>query len=160
MRGRECNRGKRDLERVYWRKESKGEERMEHTSASWELFLISQAESHALSPENTLRLFSRLLPITTPHPTTFSHSSLLVLFTFTTFYSKHLSPAYPLLFSVFPSTFLSLICPCSLGHSLTFSSLCPSTSPHLIGWIFPKHVLSLSSPLNPSLPPLFSFSLQ
>lgn len=45
--------GKGDLERVYWRKESKGEEGMGQMSASWELFLISQAESCALSPEST-----------------------------------------------------------------------------------------------------------
>lgn len=142
MRGRECNRGKRDLERVYWRKERKGEERMEHTSASWELFLISWAESHALSPENThsgsFLVCSRLLPLT-PQPLLIP---LLVLFTFTTFYSKHLSPAYPLLFSMFPSTFLSLICPFSPRHSLTFS-LCPASPISLVEFSQNMYLASL-----------------
>lgn len=142
MRGRECNRGKRDPERIYWRKESKGEEGMAHTSASWELFLISQAESHALNPENThsdhFLLCSQLCPIAPP-PTS-SHSSFLVLFTFTTFYSQLLSWVYSLLFFCFPIYFFSvsfeLLAPDIHwpAPSLNRSSLCPpiSKAHHLI----------------------------
>ena len=78
------------------------------------------------------------------------------------------------IFSTFPSPFLGLIWPFSPGHSLTppFILLaCPHYKrlvSRLICWIIPKHPLSLSFPLNPSLPasflpftsqvdPLFSF---
>lgn len=77
----ECNGAERDPERVYWRKESKGEDAMERTSVSWELFLISQDESRALSPENRhsgpfSKKKKKKIPSTlTP---TSSHSALLV----------------------------------------------------------------------------------
>lgn len=53
MRGSECNRGKSAPERLYWRKESKGEDGIERTSVSWELFFISQAESCAFESGKT-----------------------------------------------------------------------------------------------------------
>lgn len=122
---------------------------------------------------HTLALFFHLLSITCP-PTTSSHSSLSVFFTFSTPSSSVQSIPY-FIFSTFPSPILGLIWPFSPGHSLTTPPFILLACPHserlvsrLICWIIPKHPLSLSSPLNPSLPasfllftsqvdPLFSF---
>lgn len=122
---------------------------------------------------HTLALFFHLLSITCP-PTTSSHSSLSVFFTFSSPSSSVQSIPY-FIFSTFPSPILGLIWPFSPGHSLTTPPFILLACPHserlvsrLICWIIPKHPLSLSSPLNPSLPasfllftsqvdPLFSF---
>lgn len=77
-------------------KRAQGEEGMERTSASWELFLISRAESQALSPENTHSgpFFSSALHHLPPnHLFSFLSFSLLHIL-----YSKQLSSVHPLLY--------------------------------------------------------------
>lgn len=103
----ECNGAERDPERVYWRKESKGEDAMERTSVSWELFLISQDESRALSPENRhsgpfSKKKKKKNPIH-PHPNLFSSRSFSP-FTLST-------PSISVQFIPYSSTFPSLFAP-------------------------------------------------
>lgn len=99
MRGRECNRGKSAPERLYWRKESKGEDGIERTSVSWELFFISQAESCALSPENT-------------HSAAFLSAHYSFPFTPFCIHSTCSVPSITLIY--FLICFICLICACSL----------------------------------------------
>lgn len=153
---------RRDLERVYWR-EVKGEEGTERMSASWELFLISRAESHALSPEN---MESGPFLVCSPSLALNTHLFLFLSFSpLHILYSQHLCSVCPLLFLLSHLFFFCLIDPFNTGHSLASLLIflaCPYTDhlvPHLICWIIPKHPLSLSSPLSPLLPSLFSFSI-
>lgn len=127
MRGSECNRGKSAPERVYWRKESKGEDGIERTSVSWELFFISQAESCASSPENTLCCFFCL-------PTAPS-LSLLPPFT---------APArfYPLLLSTFSF---------ALPHLPLYPPTGPSQAPLLCQPLNDHQTCKLLTLWNPSL---------
>lgn len=88
--------GKKTQKRVYWRKESKGEEGMGWSSASWELFLISQAESHALSHT----LWPKAPPVSQYLFSFLSFSPLHIL------NSQHHCSVYPLLYSTAPPLFL------------------------------------------------------
>lgn len=113
---------------------------------------------------HTLALFFHLLSITCP-PTTSSHSSLSVFFTFSTPSSSVQSIPY-FIFSTFPSPILGLIWPFSPGHSLTPP---PSFSLHVLtpSASFPVSSVELSQNIHlASLPPwiphclpLFFFSL-